>query len=125
MAQGFLQSFDKDLIVCSAGTDPSGEISREAVEVMKEVGIDIRHNKPKSVDLYLNDSWDYVITVCDNAKESCPVFPGEVKHRLHIGFEDPSKATGTDEYIRSEFRRIRDQIRIEFLDFYERNLRMI
>jgi arsenate reductase len=125
MAQGFLQSFDKELTVCSAGTEPSGQISGKAVEVMREAGIDISRHKPKAVDLYLNDSWDYVITVCDDAKESCPVFQGEVKHRLHISFEDPTKATGTDEYIRSEFRRIRDQIRIKFLGFYERNLRMI
>jgi arsenate reductase len=72
---------------------------------MGEVGIDISQHKSKLVDIYLKDEWDYVITVCDNAKETCPVFFGKVKHRLHMGFEDPSHATGTDEYILSEFRR--------------------
>jgi arsenate reductase (thioredoxin) len=118
MAQGFLQSFDKYTEVHSAGTEPADQINKTAVRVMQEAGIDISQNKPKSVDEYLNDVWDYVITVCDNANETCPVFIGKVKYRLHFGFEDPSNFKGTDVQILSEFRRIRDEIRIAFYKFY-------
>jgi arsenate reductase len=111
MAQGFLQSFDKSIEVYSAGTEPAVKINKKAVKVMDEVGIDISHHSPKLVDQYINDEWDYVITVCDDANETCPVFIGKVKHRLHIGFEDPSKKTGTDDFIWNEFRRIRDEIK--------------
>jgi arsenate reductase (thioredoxin) len=119
MAHGFMQSFDKNITVCSAGTNPSGKINEKAIAVMKEVGIEISHHKPKSVELYLDDIWDFVITVCDDANETCPVFIGKVKHRLHIGFEDPSKVTGSEEYIMSEFRRVRDLIKKEFAKLYE------
>ena len=118
MAHGILQSFDKNLIVCSAGTKPATQINPKAVVVMKEFGIDISDHKPTMVDQYLNEEWDYVITVCDNAKETCPVFLGNVTHRLHIGFEDPSNATGTEEFIWSEFRRVRDEIKQGFYTFY-------
>jgi arsenate reductase len=70
------------------------------------------------VNRYLNEEWDYVITVCDDANETCPVFPGKVMHRLHFGFEDPSKASGSEEFIMSEFRRIRDEIKTTFYIFY-------
>ena len=92
---------------------------------MAEVGIDISKNAPKSVDEFLNDKWDYVITVCDDAKETCPVFLGKVKHRLHIGFDDPTHAIGTEEFIMSEFRKVRDLIRMEFRNFYKKNLKII
>jgi Protein-tyrosine-phosphatase len=118
MAQGFLQSFDKNIEVHSAGTEPADKINKTAVKVMQEAGIDISQNKPKSVDEYLNDKWDYVITVCDNANETCPVFIGKVENRLHFGFEDPSNFKGSDIQIISEFRRIRDEIRILFNKFY-------
>jgi Protein-tyrosine-phosphatase len=118
MAQGFLQSFDKNIEVHSAGTEPADQINKTAVKVMQEAGIDISQNKPKSVDEYLNDKWDYVITVCDNANETCPVFIGKVENRLHFGFEDPSNFKGSDIQIISEFRRIRDEIRILFNKFY-------
>jgi len=118
MAHGFLQSFDKNIIVRSAGTEPASRVNPKAVKVMAEAGIDISRHVPKRVDQYLNDEWDYVITVCDQANETCPVFFGKVKHRLHIGFEDPSQAQGTDEFIRSEFRRVRDEIRKRFYAFY-------
>jgi len=124
MAQGFLQSFDCDLEVSSAGTEPAKQINQRAVTVMKEAGIDISHNTPKLVDQYLKDEWDYVITVCDDANETCPLFMGKVKHRLHIGFEDPSHATGSEEFIMNEFRRVRDLIKGEFRKFYERNLKI-
>ena len=118
MAQGFLQSFDKNTEVHSAGTEPADLINQTAIKVMHEAGIDISNQKPKSVDKYLNDKWDYVITVCDNARETCPVFLGKVSHRMHMGFEDPSHMTGTDDYILSQFRRVRDEIRSAFYKFY-------
>jgi arsenate reductase len=123
MAHGFLQYFDNNLTVCSAGTNPTQKVNEKAVVVMKEVGIDISHHQPKSVEIYLDDVWDYVITVCDDANETCPVFLGKVKHRLHIGFEDPSHAVGTDEFIWSEFRRVRDEIKEGFYNFYIENIK--
>lgn len=122
MAQGFLQSFDPDLVVRSAGTEASGRLNPKAVKVMKEVGIDIAHHTSDPVDKYLNEDWDYIITVCGGANENCPVFPGKVNHRLHIGFEDPSDAIGSEEYIWGEFRRIRDLIQKEFSQLYNREI---
>ncbi len=124
MAQGFLQSLNAKLVVCSAGTEPSGKLNEKAVAVMKEVGIDISRHTPKSVDLYLDEAWDYVITVCGGANESCPAFLWKVKHRIHIGFDDPSFATGTDEFVWSEYRRVRDEIFAAFEKFYEENLKI-
>jgi len=122
MAQGFLQSFDKRLLIFSAGTEPAARINPIAGKVMKEAGINISKNKPRNVDQYLNEAWDYVITVCDDANESCPVFPGKVRNRIHMGFEDPSKITGTNEFILSEFRRIRDEIKNVFCEFYKKQI---
>jgi len=118
MAQGFIESFDKKVEVESAGTLPASGVNSNAVKVMGEAGIDISSNSPKSVEKFLNDEWDYVITVCDDANETCPVFLGKVKHRMHFGFEDPSNATGSEEFIMSEFRRIRDEIKTTFYTFY-------
>ena len=118
MAHGFLQSFDKRIEVHSAGTIPAMQVNPKAVKVMSEAGIDISSNYPKNVTNYLEDVWDYVITVCDDANETCPVFIGKVKNRIHLGFEDPSHATGTDEFIWNEFRRIRDEIKQTFFKFY-------
>jgi arsenate reductase (thioredoxin) len=123
MAQGFLKSFDRKIEVQSAGTFPASRINPRAVKVMDEAGIDISLNSPKSVDDFLNDQWDYVITVCDDANETCPVFLGVVKQRLHIGFEDPSYATGTEEFRWSEFRRVRDEIKEKFYQFYSENIK--
>lgn len=118
MAQGFLKSFDKRIEVYSAGTEPAPKVNSKAVKVMAEEKIDISIHIPKSVDQYLDDAWDYVITVCDHAKETCPVFTGKVKHRLHMGFEDPSKIEGSEEYIMTEFRKVRGQIKKEFRKFF-------
>src|ERR1035437_267864 len=118
MAHGFLQSFDPNITVRSAGTEASGKLNPKAVAVMKEAGIDISHHTSDSVDMYLGEEWDYVITVCGGANEACPAFFGKVKHRLHIGFDDPSHVTGTDEYIWSEFHRVRDEIKDGFYKFY-------
>lgn len=122
LAQGFLQSFDNRLEVFSAGTDPAKEINPKAVDVMKEAGIDISRQYPKSVEIYLNDEWDYIITVCDDANEVCPFFSGKVKHRIHFGFEDPAKAAGTDEIIYGVFRKVRDEIRDKFFSFYNNTI---
>ncbi len=118
MAHGFLQSFDKHLQVFSAGTKPTLQVNPIAIKVMQEIGVDISHNTPKNVELYLNDTWDYVITVCGEAKEICPTFIGKVKKQIHIGFEDPSEVKGTNEFILSEYRRVRDEIKQVFWEFY-------
>ncbi len=123
MAHGFLQSFDPNITVCSAGTQASGKLSSKAVAVMKEAGIDISQHTSDPVEKYLNDEWDYVITVCGGANESCPAFIGKVKHRQHIGFDDPSHAVGTDEFIWSEFIRVRDEIKEGFWKFYIENIK--
>jgi arsenate reductase (thioredoxin) len=123
MAHGFLQSFDPKITVCSAGTEASGKLNPKAVAVMKDAGIDISHHTSDSVDLYLGEEWDYVITVCGGANESCPAFTGKVKHRLHMGFDDPSHATGTEAFISSEFIRVRDEIREGFYKFYIKEIK--
>lgn len=123
MAHGFLQSFDKNLIVRSAGTLAAGRLNAGAVKAMAEVGIDITHHTSDSVEKYLGEAWDYVITVCGGANEACPAFTGQVKHRIHIGFDDPSHATGTPEFIESEFHRVRDEIKNKFWAFYVENLK--
>jgi arsenate reductase len=122
MAEAFLKSFDKNLEVYSAGTNAESKINPRTVEVMKEEGIDLSKNQPESIDKYLNESFDYAITVCDGAKEACPVFTGQVKNRLHIGFEDPAEVRGEKEYVLSEYRRIRDEIKRDFKQFYNEHL---
>lgn len=90
MAHGFLQSFDKNIEVYSGGTVPAKQVNAKAVEVMKEARINIASHVPTHVNTYLDKEWDYVITVCGGANESCPMFTGKVRNRLHIGFDDPS-----------------------------------
>ncbi len=123
MAHGFLQSFDKDLVVCSAGTEASGKLNAGAVKAMAEAGIDISSHTSDSVEKYLGEEWDYVITVCGGANESCPAFLGKVDHRIHMGYDDPSHAEGTPEFIESEFRRVRDEIKQGFFKFYIEEIR--
>lgn len=118
MAHGFLQSFDNRMIVKSAGTEASGKLNAKAVLAMKEIGYNISHHTSDAVEKYLDETWDYVITVCGGANEACPAFIGKVKNRLHIGFDDPSHAVGTDEFIWSEFIRVRDDIKDAFYKLY-------
>lgn len=118
MAHGFLQSFDPNLQVFSAGTNPAGRINPKAVEVMGEVGVDISNHSPHNVSEYLSEPWDYVITVCGGAKESCPLFTGDVKHRLHLGVTDPSDFKDSEKDTLNEFRRVRDEIKDEFNRLY-------
>ena len=123
MTEGFLRSFDATLEVYSAGTQPSPRINPYAVRVMKEAGIDISSGTPKSVSKFLGESFDYVVTVCDDADKNCPNFRGKVRKRLHIGFPDPAKATGTDEEKLTIFRRVRNDIHSRFKDLYDKELR--
>ncbi len=119
MAEGFLKALAPELKVYSAGTEPGEKVHPMAIEVMKEEGIDLSNSFPKPVEIFINTPFDYVITVCDGARESCPVFAGEVQHRLHIGFDDPAEATGTEAEIRAVFTRVRDEIRRDFTKFYK------
>ena len=122
MAEGFLKSFDKKLEVYSAGTKPASKVNPNSVKVMEEDGIDISSQYPQDVNEFVNQSFDYVITVCDNAKEVCPVFNGEVKQQLHIPFEDPYEATGTEEEVLAVYRRVRDEIKERFKRFYDEEI---
>jgi len=121
MAEAFVKQLHPDWQAFSAGTKPAERIHPKAVQVMQEIGIDISDGYPKSVDQFLNQSFDYVITVCDHARESCPVFLGNVKEQLHIGFEDPAEASGSEEEVLAVFRRVRDEIRDEFDRFIAEN----
>lgn len=123
MAHGYLQSFDDTITVCSAGTQAAGKLNEGAVRVMAQDGIDISKHTSDSVEIYLDEAWDYVITVCGGANESCPAFVGKVAHRLHMGFDDPSHATGTPEFIESEFVRVRDEIKRGFFAFYLKEIK--
>jgi arsenate reductase len=122
MAHGFLQSFDRTLEVHSAGTEPATQVNPRAIKVMAEAGIDISKHYPKHVEQYINHEWDYVVTVCGDANESCPAFTGKVRHRIHIGFDDPSHAAGSEDFIWSEFRRVRDEIKKAIYQFYQKNI---
>jgi arsenate reductase len=123
MAQGFLKSFDKNLDVYSAGTKPAEKVNPYAIKVMKEIRIDISNGVTENVDKYLSQSFDYVITVCDSAKETCPVFMGDVKHRLHIGFYDPEDSAGTEDEVIPVYRKVRDEIKKDFYEFYLKELK--
>lgn len=111
MAEGIIKNLHDDYEVFSAGTFPAERISQYAVRVMKEIGIDISSQYPKNVSQFLSKSFDYVITVCDDAKESCPVFSGEVKERLHFSIEDPTWFVGTEEEKLEAHRKTRDEIK--------------
>jgi len=123
MAHGFMESFDKRLTIRSAGTEASGKLNEKAVAAMKDIGIDISHHTSDSVDAYLGEAWDYVITVCGGANENCPAFMGKVKHRLHIGFDDPSHTTGSEDHIWNEFIRVRNEIKDGFYKLYTEEIK--
>jgi arsenate reductase len=122
MAEGFLKSLDNNLEVYSAGTKPAERVNPFAVKAMKEIGIDISNGIPENVDKYIQQSFDYVITVCDNAKETCPIFTGKVKKQLHIGFDDPADAVGTEEEVMPVYRRVRDEIKDQFSKFFKEEI---
>lgn len=123
MAEGFLKSFDPRLEVHSAGTDPAPHVNPLAIRAMKEAGVDISTGYPKSVKPFLGQSFDYVVTVCDDADKSCPNFTGRVSKRVHLGFPDPAKATGTDDQRMAVFRAVRDDIRERFREYYDKEIK--
>lgn len=123
MTEGFLRSFDPRLGVYSAGTQPSPRVNPFAIQAMKELGIDISAGHPKNVSLFLHQPFDYVFTVCDDADKSCPNFSGKVGRRVHIGFVDPAKVTGTDAERLAVFRKVRDEIHVKFRDYFEKEIR--
>ena len=109
MAEGLLRHLaGAEFEVFSAGVAPT-TVRPEAIRVLAEIGIDISHHRSKSVDEFLGQKFDYVITVCDNANEHCPVFPGETK-RIHWSFDDPAAVAGNQELRLAAFREVRDQI---------------
>lgn len=122
MVQGVLEYLNPLLEVHSAGVKPAEAVHPLAISVMKEIGIDISLHYPKSVNQYLDQSWDYVLTVCSSAKESCPIFRGKVKQQLHIGFEDPDAFVGTTEEQIQQFRSVRDRIITDITDWYKKEL---
>jgi arsenate reductase len=120
MAEGLLRHEGGERFeVFSAGTKPS-QVRPEAVAVMAEIGIDISHHRSKSVEEFAGLDLDFVITVCSNAKESCPIFPGDTR-RLHWPFDDPAAVEGTDDVKKAAFRRIRDQIHGRIMVFLDGN----
>ncbi len=111
MAEGLVNSdLAETWMARSAGTRPARVVHPMAVRAMAEIDIDISTHVPEKVDIYVDEPWDLVVTVCDSAKESCPVFPGRVE-TLHISFQDPAEAEGSDDEIMAVFRSVRDRIR--------------
>ena len=114
LAEGILRAAVGEAAeVASAGSDPAGYVHPMAVEVMKEIEIDISAHTSKHLDEFLQQEVHTVITVCGNADQACPIFPGQAK-KHHWPFDDPAKATGSEEEIRAVFRRVRDEIRVKF-----------
>jgi arsenate reductase (thioredoxin) len=114
MAEGILRAAAGELVeVHSAGSKPAGYVHPKAIQVLREIGIDISSHTSKHMNEFLNREITTVITVCGNADQACPVYPGQV-NRYHWGFDDPAHATGTDEEILAEFRRVRDAIGMVF-----------
>jgi len=124
LAEGYLRHFAGDnAVVYSAGIETHG-VNPKAIQVMAEEGIDISHHTSNNVDEYLAIPFDYVITVCDNASENCPYFPGSVQ-RFHHNFPDPAKATGTPEQVMDEFRKVRDMIKAYSKEFISQQVNTI
>ncbi|MDB5030510.1 arsenate reductase ArsC [Mucilaginibacter sp.] len=121
IAEGYLRHFaGSKATIYSAGIETHG-VNPKAIQVMAEDDIDISHHTSNHVDEYVNIPFDYVITVCDNAKENCPYFPTKAQ-RLHFNFPDPAKATGTPDEVMNEFRRVRDMIKDYSRNFINQNL---
>ena len=121
IAEGYLRYFANNKAeIYSAGIETHG-VNPKAIETMAEDNIDISKHTSNNIDEYADIKFDYVITVCDNAKENCPFFPSQAK-RFHYNFPDPAKATGTEEEIKQEFRKVRDMIKTYTADFIKNNL---
>ena len=122
IAEGYIANFAGDKAeVYSAGIETHG-VNPKAIAVMKEDGIDISAHTSNNINEYLNIDFDYVITVCDNAKERCPFFPSKAE-KFHQNFPDPAKANGSEEEIMNEFRKVRDMIKFYSKNFVEENLK--
>jgi arsenate reductase len=116
MAEGLVRHLAGDRFEAhSAGTEAT-HVRPEAIAVMAELGIDISGHRSKTLDGYLGEPFDWVVTVCDRAREACPVFPGAA-HSAHWDFDDPSEATGSEQERLAEYRRVRDEIRERLVDF--------
>ena len=123
MADGIINhDFSDSIEACSAGTEPHG-LNPKAVAVMAEIGIDISGNRSDHLDQYAEQRFDYVITLCGDADDKCPLFVGGVE-RIHIGFDDPPRATGTDEEVLNVYRRVRDEIRSDLGRFFRGELNL-
>jgi arsenate reductase len=121
MAEGIVNHFLGDrLDAVSAGTEAS-YVNPKAIIVLEEIGVDISLHRSKSMDEFAEDSFDYVITLCGDANEKCPLFFGGVQ-RTHIGFPDPAKATGSEEELLGKFRKVRDEVKATLLDYFSREL---
>ncbi len=121
IAEGYLRYYAKEkAVVYSAGIETHG-VNPKAIAIMKEDGIDISHHTSNNVNEYPKINFDWVITVCDNAKEHCPVFPDAVK-KIHHNFPDPAKATGSEKAVMNEFRKVRDMIKEYCRNFVEKNI---
>ena len=119
MAEGLMRKyFGEYFDVFSAGINPS-EVNSKAIDVMREIDIDISKHTSKSVNLFLNNFFDYVITVCNDAKETCPIFSGKVRNKLHWSFEDPADTKGTQNKILEKFREVRDLIKDKILTHFK------
>ena len=120
MAEGWIEhELGETWEVRSAGTNPTGRVHPLAVDVMKEAGVDISSGTPEHVDMYIAEKWDLVITVCDSAHETCPIFPSPVE-TLHISFPYPADAEGSEAQQTEVFRTVRDQIRERLIPEVER-----
>ena len=123
MAEAFLKKIAPELDVMSAGTEPENSLTHSTVVVMKELGFDMSDHYPKDVYDYAGKSFDFVITLSDNAKKSLPKFTGRVSKKIHIGFVDPAIAKGNKEAILNEYREVRDDIYKAFTHLYETKLK--
>ena len=121
IAHGYLEHFtdSNNVKVYSAGVETHG-VNPKAIAIMKEVGIDISHYTSNNIDEYFDIPFDYVITVCDNAKEHCPFFPTKAQ-KFHYNFPDPAKAIGSEEEVLQEFRKVREQIKVYVAAFLKSN----
>jgi len=117
MAEGLLKLLDKSIEAFLAGTNPSSQVHSKAIEIMREVNTDISSGIPKKIDRFFDSDFEYVITVCDHASETCPLFTGNVRHIMHISFNDLAAAAGTERNIIAVFRRVRDEIKEGFFTF--------
>jgi len=123
MAEAILRSFDKEIEVVSAGIIPESEVSPLTIEVLKEIGIDVSGNRPKSVMEFISHDFDYVFTLSEQANKELPRFEGTIKNRWHLLFDDPAEATGSYLDRLAVYRRVRDEIHESFDSFYRTQIK--